>query len=198
MGGFTTSDWVNAKGINACSGSYVMGFVLADQRGWLSDMEGKAFSEIVPLQTFEKLRAGVNDGTVDFFMWEHFTTKRYYDNGELKRVGEIFTPWPSWHIVARPEIVKEGKRLEDFMEKLNLGIQYFNGHKDEAVTYISTELDYTKEDTEEWLKTVEFASDVRGVERSTVEKVVQTLQKAGVLGEDVGEEAIDQMIAIQK
>ena len=180
------------------SGSYVMGFVLADQQHWLSDTASQPFSEIVPLQTFEKLRAAVNDGTADFFMWEHFTTKRYYDNGELRKIGEIFTPWPSWHIVARPEVVREQARLEEFMGKLNQGIEYFNRHQDEAVTCISTELDYTKEDAEEWLKTVGFVGDVRGVERSTVKNVIATLQKAGVLGKGVGEEEVDKMIAIQK
>jgi len=77
------------------SGSYVMGFVLADSQGWLSSTSTPF--ENVPLQTFEKLRNGVNDSTVDFFMWEHFTSKRYYDNGEIKRIGEIYTPWPSWY-----------------------------------------------------------------------------------------------------
>ena len=77
------------------SGSYVMGFVLADSQGWLSSTT--APFENIPLQTFEKLRNGVNDSTVDFFMWEHFTSKRYYDNGEIKRIGEIYTPWPSWY-----------------------------------------------------------------------------------------------------
>jgi ABC-type nitrate/sulfonate/bicarbonate transport system substrate-binding protein len=48
------------------SGSYVMGFVLADQNGWL--VEGERPFEVVPLQTFEKLREGVREGTADFFM----------------------------------------------------------------------------------------------------------------------------------
>jgi ABC-type nitrate/sulfonate/bicarbonate transport system substrate-binding protein len=48
------------------SGSYVMPFVLADQLGWLE--EGKTPFEFVPLGTFEKLRAGVNDETADAFM----------------------------------------------------------------------------------------------------------------------------------
>ena len=175
-----------------------MGFVLADQQKWLAEVpdEKKAFSEIVPLQTFEKLRKGVIDGEVDFFMWEHFTTKRYYDNGELKRVGEIYTPWPSWGIVATPEVIEDGKgRLEDFMTRLNDGIGYFEGHKDEAVEYISTDLDYSKEDAREWLKTVRFAADIRGVKREMVEGVVVTLKKAGVLGDGVGEDAVDKMAA---
>jgi len=72
-----------------------MGFVLADSQGWLSSTS--APFENIPLQTFEKLRNGVNNSTIDFFMWEHFTSKRYYDNGEIKRIGEIYTPWPSWY-----------------------------------------------------------------------------------------------------
>lgn len=176
-----------------------MGFVLADQQKWLDEMsdERQPFSEIVPLQTFAKLRQGVIDGEVDFFMWEHFTTKRYYDNGELKRVGEIYTPWPSWGIVATPDVLAEkGRgRLEDFMTKLNAGIGYFEGHQDEAVEYISTKLDYSKEDAREWLKTVKFAGDVRGVRREMVEGVVETLKKAGVLGNGVGEEAVGKMAA---
>src|SRR6195952_3084401 len=108
------ADLKNAKvGVSRIgSGSYVMSFVLADQQGWLSPLSPAPF-EFTPLQTFEKLRNGVNDSTVDFFMWEHFTSKRYYDNGEIKRVGEIYTPWSSWKIVASTKIPQDDKRVED-------------------------------------------------------------------------------------
>ena len=174
------------------SGSYVMGFVLADQKGWLK-ATGKPPFDVVPLQTFAKLRKGVNDGTADFFMWEHFTSKRYYDSGEIKRIGEIYTPWSSWKIVARDEIIGD-ERLEEFLEKLNLGIKHFEEHHDEAVQYVSSRLDYSAEDAREWLKTVRFAKDVRGVKRSIMEKTVETLRKAGVL-ED-GPETIESMAGI--
>lgn len=115
-------------------------------------------------------------------MWEHFTSKRYYDNGEIKRVGEIYTPWPSWHIVASNKVLEEGTQLEEMMTKLNQGVEYFRGHHDEAVEYISSELDYSAEDAREWLKTVRFAEDVRGVRERVVEETVSVLKKAGVLG----------------
>ena len=51
--------------------------------------------------------------------------------------------------------------------------------------YISTKLDYSEEDAREWLKTVEFAKDVRGVDKVVVDKTVGILQKAGVLGGEV-------------
>jgi hypothetical protein len=172
-----------------------MGFVLADSQGWLSDTSSSSSQkepfEVIPLQTFEKLRKGVNDGIADFFMWEHFTSKRYYDNGEIKRVGEIYTPWSSWKIVAATGLLSGSgsgtdtldPRLEELFEKLNQGTKYFVVHQDEAVEYISTELDYSAEDAREWLKTVGFASNVRGVDLSVIQKTVDVLRKAGVLGE---------------
>jgi hypothetical protein len=44
-------------------------------------------------------------------------------------------------------------------------------------------LDYSEEDAREWLKTVRFAKDVRGVDPEVISKTVGTLQKAGVLGD---------------
>ncbi len=164
-----------------------MGFVFADNQSWLRNT-GQAPFEVVPLQTFAKLRDGVNDGTVDFFMWEHFTSKRYYDNKSIKKIGEIYTPWSSWKIVARNDAKDATLRI--FFEKLNQGMEYFEEHQDEAVKYISTDLDYSEGDAREWLATVRFAKDVKGVRMETVEKTVEVLKKAGVLEGDVSIETM--------
>ncbi|TKA68858.1 hypothetical protein B0A49_06161 [Cryomyces minteri] len=174
------------------SGSYVMPFVLADQHSWLRS-DGHPPFEAVPLETFAKLRDGVNDKSADFFMWEHFTTKKYWDNGSIKRLGEVATPWSSWKIVARDPLDKSMQAMSD---AINAGILYFNEHQQEAVDYISTELDYSKEDAEEWTKTVEFAKDVRGVDPKVVEKTIQTLGKAGVL--DAQKVDVEDMVAIKR
>lgn len=75
-------------------------------------------------------------------------------------------------------------------EKLNLGVRYFAEHQEEAVGYISRELDYEAEDAREWLRTVRFADDVRGVRGSVVVETVGVLRKAGVLGREVGVEGM--------
>lgn len=180
------------------SGSYVMGHVLADQQGWLS--QSTPPFEVVPLQTFDKLRQGVNDSTADFFMWEHFTSKKYYDNGEIKRIGEIYTPWSSWKIVAATSLLSGvgsealfDSRLNELLEKLNKGITHFVENQDEDVEYISTELDYSEEDAREWLKTVKFSSNVKNVDLNVIRETVEALKKAGVVGEE-GMQAVD-MIA---
>lgn len=173
------------------SGSYVMSYVLADQHGWLET--SKAPFDVVPLGDFKALRRGVNEGdSADFFMWEHFTTKKYYDNGELKRVGEIYTPWPSWMVVARD--AQDG-RVGELLEKLSQGVKYFREHREESVEHITGTMEYSKEDAEAWLKTVQFSDDVRGVKPSVVEKTIQILQKAGALNDKAGE--AEDMIAIR-
>ena len=171
----------------------MMGFVLADKQGWLQTATTTSSTpspfEVVPLQTFEKLREGMNNNTADFFMWEHFTSKKYYDNGEIKRIGEIYTPWSSWKIVASTKLVGAAgrsvdNRLQELFAKIDKGVQYFEGHRDEAVTYISTALDYSEEDAREWMKTVRFCRKVEGVDVVVIQKTVEILQKAGVLGEN--------------
>jgi len=176
-----------------------MGYVLADERGWLlptttagTDSRSQPYTDFVVLNTFENLRNATNSGEIDFFMWEHFTSKRYYDNGEIRRVGEIYTPWSSWKIVASTELFSGEKkeklddRVEDLMEKLNKGIKHFNENQDEAVKYISTELDYSEEDAREWLKTVRFPERTQGVDMAVITKTVDILRKAGVLSAGKG------------
>lgn len=118
--------------------------------------------------------------------------RRYYDSGEIKRVGEIYTPWPSWHIVAHRSVAGSVGGVATagaFLKALDEGVRYFNTHRDEAVEYIATHLDYTEEDAREWLGTVEFSKDCKVVERGDVEKTVGILRKAGVVkGKEVGVE----------
>jgi alpha 1,3-glucosidase len=137
------------------SGSHVMAFVLAQQEGWLalSPASDEEALPIVPLGPFQDLRDGVTSCNADFFMWEHFTTKPYFhgDGTPLKNIGEIYTPWPSWHIAARL-----------------LGTGQLGCH-------------YTEEDAREWLKAVEFSDNIRGVDPEVMQNVVKVLQGAGVI-----------------
>ncbi|KAF5660405.1 hypothetical protein FHETE_8947 [Fusarium heterosporum] len=173
------------------SGSYVMGFVLADQQGWLTPGAAeKPFSDTVVLNTFENLRNAVNSGEADFFMWEHFTSKKFYDSGEIRRVGEIYTPWSSWKIVASTKLTQNGldSRVKDLFGKLDQGIKHFNDNQEEAVAYISSNLGYTEPDAREWLKTVKFPTKTEGVGSEVVQRTVSILRKAGVLAEGKGME----------
>lgn len=172
------------------SGSYVMGFVLADQQGWLSGSSAAPYADTVVLNTFENLRNAVNGGEADFFMWEHFTSKKYYDSGEIRRVGEIYTPWSSWKIVASTKLAPAGgqldPRVQELFGKLDQGVRHFNENQEEAVKYIYTNLGYTEPDARAWLKTVRFPTQTQGVKPEVVDNCVTILRKAGVLKEGKG------------
>ncbi|ODA79848.1 hypothetical protein RJ55_05445 [Drechmeria coniospora] len=174
------------------SGSYVMGFVLADQQGWLTNAAQPPYADTVVLNNFESLRNAVNAGDADFFMWEHFTSKKHYDAGEIRRLGEIYTPWSSWKIVASTDLApRDGAvdaRIETLFEKLDQGVAHFNKNEEEAVEYISTCLGYTEPDAREWLKTVKFPSNTKGVQPGVVTNCVAILRKAGVLVQGKGME----------
>lgn len=161
------------------SGSYVMSFVL----GLQLKLSEPFFKKFQVLSNFKTLRESVNltEGVQpsDAFMWEHFTSKKYYDNGEIKRIGEIYTPWPSWVITSRK--ATDQKALAGFVAGVRQGIQYFLAHQDEAVEWIASNLDYSKEDASAWLDTVKFNEPVDAVDPAVVAHTSSVLQTAGVL-----------------
>jgi hypothetical protein len=178
------------------SGSHIMAFVLAQQEGWFANTESKKPLVLVPLGPFADLRDGVtgkdDEALADFFMWEHFTTKPYFDGDStpLKRIGEIYTPWPSWHIAASSSTFpnpEKDERLTQVFETLDKGIKQFNSTPEEAVRLLGTgELGchYTEEDAGEWLKGAEFVKSTKGVDSNVMESVVKVLQEAGVINSE--------------
>lgn len=131
------------------------------------------------------------DKRADAFMWEVFTSKKYYDSGEIKKIGHIYTPWPSWHIVARTEIASD-PAVKGFLEAVQEGVDYFNGHLDEAVEYIATSkhMEYSEQDARDWLKTVKFSDSVTKVKAEVVDKTESLLRKAGVVDGKVSTESM--------
>jgi hypothetical protein len=193
------------------SGSHVMAFVLAQQEGWTSTSEASNALEIVPLGPLADLIAGVSgkggrDTAADFFMWEHYTTKPHFhaEDSPLKKIGEIYTPWPSWHIAASetafPEPVSDD-RLAKVFEVLDRGIKRFNVNPEIGVRMLGTgELGcyYGEDDAREWLKKGEFVNATRGVDRQVLTDVVKVLQGAGVVDKETNISDGDGVIGIAK
>ncbi len=174
------------------SGSHIMAFVLAQQEGWLKGQKSEG-PTLVPLGPFKDLRDGVTGSSADFFMWEHFTTKPWFhgEGTELKKIGEIYTPWPSWHIAASTDAFPDpgdDETLRAVFEAFDKGIKAFNEDTDAAIGLLGTgeaQCHYSEEDGKEWLKGVKFVEGTRGVEEGVVKGVVDVLKTADVIGTDV-------------
>jgi hypothetical protein len=194
-----------------------MSFVLAQKHGWKPDSLTSN-----PLGPFNALRNGVTGydaaqpekkpkPTAEFFMWEHFTTKPYFHptaerpHPPLKKIGEIYTPWPSWMIVAStaifPDPEADGK-LQQLFKVLDQGIQDFGTDTAQAVRLLGTgELGctYGEADGKEWLKDVKFVQGTRGVDRKTIEGVVDVLKVAGVIDSAMSnDEAVERVVGIHR
>ncbi|KAL4903448.1 hypothetical protein BDW74DRAFT_156410 [Aspergillus multicolor] len=191
------------------SGSHIMSFVLAQQRGWKP-------TSLTPVVTgpFGALRDGVtgnnleaNKPSSEFFMWEHFTTKPYFhaSDSPLKKIGEIFTPWPSWMIVASTSVFaspETDERLKQLFALLDEGVKEFQNDLVRVVKLLGTGklgCTYGEEDAGEWIKDVKFAQGVRGVDEKVVKGVVDVLKVAGVIEEGLEDgEAVKRVVGISR
>jgi len=97
------------------SGSHLMAFVHAQERGW--DPDKLEFDLVDDLEgAIKHLGSGANA----YFMWEHFTTKPLVDNGTFKRLGDCPTPWPCFVVVARDGFLGErGGEMKHILEVIN-------------------------------------------------------------------------------
>lgn len=175
------------------SGSYVMSFVLGLQKKFPEPY----FKDFKVLHNFQNLRDSVNQKYVDeegakvdsdAFMWEHFTSKKFYDSGEIKRIGEIYTPWPSWVVSVNQKVVEEKKAaIQAFLGVVRRGVAYFLQNPEEAIEHISTNLPYTPEDAREWMKTVKFNEEIGSAPidwETVVKNTSEVLKTAGVIPKD--------------
>ncbi len=84
------------------SGSHLMGYVLAQREGW--DPKALDFKVV---NNLSGALASMTPDSPEMFLWEKYTTKPWVDSGELKRIGEVPSPWPCFTIVASEKALKE-------------------------------------------------------------------------------------------
>jgi hypothetical protein len=200
------------------SGSHIMSFVLAQEQGWPKTPEPvvlgpfSALRDGVSAYSPEEPRRDSDKHAAEFFMWEHFTTKPYFHQSDvkpyppLKKIGEIYTPWPSWLITASSTTFPHPEKddnLAALFGLLDQGIVEFGSRQDEVVDLLETgELGctYAEEDAREWMKSVKFVKDgTRGLDRRIVEVTVDVLKTAGVIPQELSEEdAVNRVTGISR
>ncbi|MFN2261320.1 MAG: substrate-binding domain-containing protein [Psychroflexus sp.] len=97
------------------SGSHLMTYVNADQNDWET--------ENLKFETTQNLYGAVkalNNGDADYFMWEHFTTKPFVDEGVFRRLGDQPTPWPCFVLVSTKEFIQTNSQtIESLLKIIN-------------------------------------------------------------------------------
>lgn len=96
------------------SGSHLMAYVYAQQQGW--NPEELQFVEV---KNLEGARKALAEGTATAFLWEKFTTKPVVDSGEWNRIDVVLTPWPSFVLVGREDVVNQhGDEIQGLLAQM--------------------------------------------------------------------------------
>ena len=82
------------------SGSHLMAFILARDLGWALD-DGS----FVVAGSLAGARDSFAAGESEIFLWDRFMTRPLVDSGEFRQVGVIETPWPSFVLAVRREVL---------------------------------------------------------------------------------------------
>lgn len=162
------------------SGSQTMAYVMALQQGWSTDS--------LQFQVNNDIRGlinSVNDGSTSAFMWEWFTTKPFADAGEVKFIGSVPTPWPSWLIAAHPSPTRAPvDEVRAFLEGLTKYVVAFDSSDSREhanVKFIGANFGYPAEDIKAWLDTVTYPTQCLEIPHQVITDTLSVLAKAGVV-----------------
>ena len=160
------------------SGSHLMAIVDANSKE--QDIQTSQFKVIKNLDgALESLK----NHETDVFYWEKYTTKPYVDSGQLKRIGEYYTPWPCFVVAATNKIIKEQpnnlirmlRTIHDSNDKFMQG--------ENVINLVSERYGQKLKDVNRWYHQTEWA--IHGwVSNKMLKSVIYSLQMAEIIGKE--------------
>ena len=158
------------------SGSHLMAFVLARSLGW--DTSRLRFVEVGNL---EGARRELARNARAVFLWEKAMTQPLVARGEMRRVGEIPTPWPCFVLAATKAVAEtRARELGELLDALARAAREFKSTPAASVDAVVREFNIERGAAQDWFDHVEFAC-VRGVDEAVVRRVRETLVSVGQL-----------------
>ena len=151
------------------SGSQLMAKVNAHTHGF--DVTNLKY-EIV-----KNLKGGIEaltNGTADYFLWEHFTTKPLVDKGIFRRIENITTPWPCFVMAVRDEVLEHNNdEIKKIIKVINKQLKSFeNPLNDKRLIEIFSERYEQKIiDIKEWLAITKWNR-----KKTISKKLINTIQ----------------------
>jgi ABC-type nitrate/sulfonate/bicarbonate transport system substrate-binding protein len=151
------------------SGSHLMAYVNADNYKW--DLAKQKFEVVKNLDGGREYLA---EGKADYFLWEKFTTKPFVDNGEFRIIGECPTPWPSFVVAVREELLlTHNTEIEQILKIVNESCSQVKT-SDNTVKEIAERYQLKEEDVAVWFNETEWAYN-GDLDTNTINKVQERL-----------------------
>lgn len=161
------------------SGSHLMAVVDHQLRGWAT--QNLKFETV---GNIEGAREALANNEADAFMWEKYMTQPLVTGGEWRRVGERPTPWPSFVICVRNDVMEANPNLASRL--LPPAIKMANQLKNQpnAAEIIAGRYNLQVEQAAEWLSQVRWIND-RYVPTAMLEEVMEALASVNLIPEEV-------------
>ncbi|MDH7446593.1 substrate-binding domain-containing protein [Aquimarina sp. 2201CG14-23] len=165
------------------SGSHLMAYVHAQNNGW--DTSSLQFEVIKNLDGAVK---ALTDGSADYFMWEHYTTKPLVDNKTFRRIADCPTPWPCFVIAVREEILNTKKdQVKTILEIINNTTPDFKQISSIDKT-LAHRYDQQIEDIRSWLKLTEWSQSL--ITKEKLQEIQDQLFKLNIIDKTVDSEKL--------
>lgn len=155
------------------SGSHLMAYVMAQNEKW-----NTANLRFEVVNTLDCAVEALTEGSADYFMWERFMTKPIVDKGIFRRVDDCPTPWPSFVIAVRNEILEtKNESVTKVLEIINnttLDFKHIPGIDKNLSERYGQKID----DINEWLKLTHWSQTKP--DKITFEKIQEQLLQLGI------------------
>lgn len=160
------------------SGSHLMAYVQAQEEKW-----NTANLRFEVVNTLDGAVEALTEGRADYFMWERFMTKPIVDRGIFRRVGDCPTPWPSFVIAVRNEVLEtKGDAVIKVLEIINnttLDFKQIPGINKTLAERYGQQID----DINEWLKLTRWSQTKP--DKITFDKIQEQLLQLGITDKQI-------------
>ncbi|MDR7129583.1 hypothetical protein J2X69_001928 [Algoriphagus sp. 4150] len=161
------------------SGSQLMSYVLAKREGWNSET-----LEFKTVNNLPGALEAMNAEKPEMFLWEKYTTKPWVDSGQMKRIGEVPSPWPCFAIIASDKALAEfGKILFQLRDSVYHASENLQA-SDLAVKEISQNYELDAADVKEWFAQTTWAIDSE-ISRAQLMNSMKTMKELGIISEEI-------------
>jgi ABC-type nitrate/sulfonate/bicarbonate transport system substrate-binding protein len=134
------------------SGSHLMTYVNSNNNNW--DTKHLDFKIIKNLNGAVE---SLTEGTSDYFLWEHFTTKPLVDKGIFRRIDDVPSPWPCFVIVTTETFIKNNSEvIPAILKPLNQESKAFKTIEN-IEDLVSKRYQLKIEDVKQWLSITEWS-----------------------------------------
>lgn len=158
------------------SGSHLMAYIQARVNGWTIDP-----AQFVVVGGLQGAVESFAAGETDLFLWDQYMTRPLVDDGAFRQLGVQETPWPSFVLAARNEVLlartAEVGRVVDAVVAQAAALHDRAG----VVEELSERYGLTAETVRAWLEATSF--EQRSAFAPTIARsVADTLADAGFAG----------------